>query len=84
MAAVTSRGLQIQKKQRLFPWFLLATLLPILVMPFSNLEGNAAQRLILPLAAYAQTKNISTAISAASTKLSKSVVNLEADDLNKT
>jgi hypothetical protein len=51
MAAVTERGLQIQKKQRTFPWFLLATLLPILAMPFSNLEGNPLQRLILPLAA---------------------------------
>jgi len=51
MAPVTERGLQIQKKQRIFPWFLLATLLPILVMPFSNLEGNPLQRLILPLAA---------------------------------
>jgi hypothetical protein len=51
MAVVTWQGLQIRKKERLFPGFLLATLLPILVMPFSNLEGNPLQRLILPLAA---------------------------------
>ena len=51
MAAHTGRGRQIQKKERLFPWFLLASLLPILAMPFSNLEGNPLQRLILPLVA---------------------------------
>lgn len=34
------------------PWyvlFLFSTLLPILVMPFTNLEGNTIQRLLLPL-----------------------------------
>jgi hypothetical protein len=51
MIAMTWRGLQIKKKEKAFPRFLLATLLPILVMPFSNLEGNPLQRLILPLAA---------------------------------
>ncbi len=41
-----------QRLQRHEPWFiqfLVATLLPILVMPFTNLEGNALQRLLLPL-----------------------------------
>lgn len=37
-----------QPRERLFPWFLLATLLPLLVMPFTNLQGNALQRLLLP------------------------------------
>ena len=41
-------GDRIQQRESLFGWFLLATLLPILVMPFTNLEGNAIQRLLLP------------------------------------
>ena len=41
-------GVQIRRHERFFPWFLLATLLPLLVMPFTNLEGNALQRLLLP------------------------------------
>ena len=42
-------GDRIQQRESLFGWFLLATLLPILVMPFTNLEGNAIQRLLLPV-----------------------------------
>ena len=42
-------GDRIQQREPLFGWFLLATLLPILVMPFTNLEGNAIQRLLLPV-----------------------------------
>lgn len=41
-------GDRIQRREPLFGWFLLATLLPILVMPFTNLEGNALQRVLLP------------------------------------
>jgi hypothetical protein len=37
-----------RRREKFFPWFLLATLLPLLVMPFTNLEGNAIQRLLLP------------------------------------
>lgn len=48
MSATTSRA---RRRERFFPWFLLATLLPLLVMPFTNLEGNAIQRLLLPLTA---------------------------------
>ena len=44
----SSIGDRIQRRESLFGWFLLATLLPILVMPFTNLEGNAIQRLLLP------------------------------------
>ena len=32
-----------RRREILFPWFLLATLLPLLVMPFTNLEGNSIQ-----------------------------------------
>ena len=42
-------GDRIQQREPLFGWFLLATLLPILVMPFTNLEGNVIQRLLLPV-----------------------------------
>jgi voltage-gated potassium channel len=42
---------QLRRRERVFPWFLLATLLPILVMPFSNMAGNPLQRLVLGLAA---------------------------------
>lgn len=45
----SSIGDRIQRRESLFGWFLLATLLPILVMPFTNLEGNAIQRLLLPV-----------------------------------
>lgn len=45
MTRFTRRG---ERTERLFPWFLLATLLPLLVMPFTNLEGNIVQRLLLP------------------------------------
>lgn len=41
-------GARIQRLEPLFPWFLLSTLLPLLVMPFTNLDGNAVQRLLLP------------------------------------
>lgn len=51
MKTPTSRGDLIRKREGMFPWFLLATLLPILVMPFSNFEGNVIQRLILPVVA---------------------------------
>jgi len=39
----------IRRKEPLFPWFLLATVLPILAMPFTNLDGNIAERVCLPL-----------------------------------
>lgn len=45
----SSIGDRIERREPLFGWFLLATLLPILVMPFTNLEGNAIQRLLLPV-----------------------------------
>ena len=48
MSETTSRT---RRRERFFPWFLLATLLPLLVMPFTNLEGNAIQRLLLPVTA---------------------------------
>jgi hypothetical protein len=47
-----SSGEQIRRRERVFPWFLLATLLPIVVMPFSNMAGNPLQRLVLGLAAF--------------------------------
>lgn len=46
---MSALGSRIQRKEALFPWFLLSTLLPLLVMPFTNLEGNALQRLMLPI-----------------------------------
>lgn len=48
---LTSRGRSIREREGSYPWFLLATLLPILVTPFTNLEGNLVQRLLLPLVA---------------------------------
>ena len=48
MSYIVSRA---RRSERFFPWFLLATLLPLLVMPFTNLEGNALQRLLLPMTA---------------------------------
>lgn len=45
----SSIGDRIERREPLFGWFLLATLLPILVMPFTNLEGNAIQRVLLPV-----------------------------------
>ena len=44
-----SIGRSIQHREAIFPWFLLATLLPLLVMPFTNLNGNLLQRLLLPV-----------------------------------
>lgn len=44
-------GDRIRRREKFFPWFLWATLLPLLVMPFTNLEGNAFQRLLLPAVA---------------------------------
>lgn len=44
-------GQRIQRRETVFPWFLLATLLPIVVMPFSNMSGNPLQRVVLALAA---------------------------------
>lgn len=43
-------GALIRERQEHFPWFLLATLLPILLMPFINLDGNVFERACLPLA----------------------------------
>lgn len=45
---MTDAGNSIRRREKLFPWFLFATLLPLLVMPFTNLDGNAIQRLLLP------------------------------------
>lgn len=42
-------GALIRHRQNHFPWFLLATLLPILLMPFTNLDGNVFERACLPL-----------------------------------
>ncbi len=50
-ARTCSPGEQIRRRERVFPWFLLATLLPIVVMPFSNTSGNPLQRLVLGAAA---------------------------------
>jgi voltage-gated potassium channel len=47
----SSIGERLQKRESWFFQFLLATLLPILVMPFANLDGNVVQRLLLPIAA---------------------------------
>ena len=41
----------IRCREQSFPWFLTATLLPILAMPFTNLNGNLAERLCLPVVA---------------------------------
>lgn len=48
---LSRRGRLIHERKQYFPWFLLATVLPILVSPFTNLEGNLWQRLLLPIAA---------------------------------
>ena len=40
---------QVHRREHVFGWFLLATLLPILIMPFSNLAGNLLQRTLLGL-----------------------------------
>jgi voltage-gated potassium channel len=47
--SLTPKGALIQGVETRFPWFLLATLLPILAMPFTNLDGNLAERICLPL-----------------------------------
>ncbi len=44
-----SLALRLQKLEPWFYQFLLATLLPLLVMPFTNLDGNVIQRVLLPL-----------------------------------
>lgn len=44
-------GSAIQGREQRFPWFLAATLLPILLLPFSDLNGTPLQRLLMPLAA---------------------------------
>jgi hypothetical protein len=36
---LSPNGALIQGVETRFPWFLLATLLPILAMPFTNLDG---------------------------------------------
>jgi hypothetical protein len=41
---------RIRSREHIFPWLLLATLLPIVVMPFSNMSGNPLQRLVLAVA----------------------------------
>ena len=51
MIKTTSIGERLQTREPWFFQFLLATLLPILVMPFTNFEGNALQRLLLPISA---------------------------------
>jgi hypothetical protein len=48
---MNTSGSRTRSREKYFPWFLLATLLPLLVMPFTNLEGNALQRLLLPFTA---------------------------------
>lgn len=48
-AGLTVRGQRLREREHAYPWFLLATVLPILVMPFTNLEGNLLQRLLLPV-----------------------------------
>ncbi|MGA0022667.1 MAG: hypothetical protein ACO3GW_10895, partial [Vulcanococcus sp.] len=40
----------IRAREGKFPMFLLAALLPILVFPFAQLDGNALERALLPLA----------------------------------
>jgi len=40
----------IRARERHFPLFLLAALLPILLFPFANLDGTPLQRLMVPLA----------------------------------
>lgn len=45
----SSLPLRLQKLEPWFYQFLLATLLPLLVMPFTNLDGNLIQRVLLPL-----------------------------------
>jgi len=40
----------IHARERHFPLFLLAALLPILLFPFANLDGTPLQRLMVPLA----------------------------------
>jgi voltage-gated potassium channel len=47
--SLTPNGALIQGVETRFPWFLLGTLLPILAMPFTNLDGNLAERMCLPL-----------------------------------
>ena len=39
----------IREREGKFPMFLLATLLPIVVFPFAQLDGNALERALLPL-----------------------------------
>ena len=39
----------IRAKERHFPWFLLAALLPIVLSPIANLDGTPLQRLVMPL-----------------------------------
>jgi len=48
----SSIGDRIQRREPLFGWFLLATLLPILVMPFTKLDGNLIQKGLLPLSTF--------------------------------
>lgn len=45
----TPRGKAIRAREPSFPWFLLATLLPLLLMPYTNLDGNLFEMLCLPL-----------------------------------
>lgn len=45
----SSLPLRLQKLEPWFYQFLLATLLPLFVMPFTNLDGNLIQRVLLPL-----------------------------------
>jgi voltage-gated potassium channel len=44
-----SNNERLQQRERWFAPFLLSTLLPILVAPFTNMGGNLAQQMLLPL-----------------------------------
>lgn len=48
-APVRLRPAAIRARERRFPSFLLAALLPILLFPFADLDGNPLQRMMLPL-----------------------------------
>ncbi|NDC14232.1 MAG: two pore domain potassium channel family protein [Synechococcaceae bacterium WB9_2_170] len=49
MAPAQSVNSLAGQSQKRFPGFLVATLLPILILPFTELEGNLLQRMLLPL-----------------------------------
>lgn len=49
MAPVHLHPAAIRARERRFPFFLIAALLPILLFPFADLDGNPLQRMMLPL-----------------------------------